>query len=110
MGYQINNKSKKISLIRGDTLRVKVDIYSDKEIYTPQEGDVVRFAMKASYGSQKVLISKIIPNQSLVLHLEPNDTKKLSFGKYVYDVEITFANGDVDTFISGELELMPEVE
>lgn len=110
MGYKINNSNKKITLVRGDSLHLKVNIYVDKEPYIPQLGDSVRFAMKQSYQSNKLLIKKNIPIDSMELHLEPSDTKKLNFGKYVYDIEITFYNGDVDTFISGEFELTPEVE
>ena len=109
MGYTINNSTKKISLVRGDTLKLKIDIYINDEPYTPVSGDSVRFAMKQSYTSNKILINKPVPIDTLVLQLDPRDTKKLSFGKYVYDIEITFANGDVDTFISGELVLTPEV-
>lgn len=110
MGYKINNSNKKITLVRGDSLHLKVNIYLNDELYTPQIGDTVRFAMKQSYQSNKVLIHKNIPIDSMELHLNPADTKRLSFGKYVYDIEITFYNGDVDTFISGEFELTPEVE
>ncbi len=110
MGYSINNKNKRIALIRGDTLRMQVEILVDDEPYTPTDGDRVRFALKQSYSSSKVLIHKDIPNDTLVLHLAPSDTKKLAFGNYVYDIEITFANGDVDTFIRGEFKLEEEVE
>ena len=110
MGYSINNKNKKISLVRGDTLRMQVEILVDDEIYTPVSGDKVRFAMKQSYASSKVLIDKTIPIDTLILKLDPSDTKKYAFGTYVYDIEITFSNGDVDTFIRGEIELLPEVK
>ena len=109
MGYLINNKTKKISLVRGDTLKVRIEILNDGEIYTPQNGDTLRFAMKKDYSSSRVLINKSIPTDTLILHLKPEDTKKLAFGEYVYDIEITFANGDVDTFISGILNLKSEV-
>lgn len=66
--------------------------------------------MKSSYDSSKVLIDKQIPIDTQVLHLQPSDTKRFPFGKYVYDIQITFANGDVDTFIKGEMELTPEVK
>ena len=110
MGYTINNKTKKITLVRGDSLHLKINIYIDKEPYTPQNGDAVRFAMKQTYQNSRVLIHKDIPIETMELHLDPSDTKKLQFGKYVYDIEITFDNGDVDTFISGDFELTPEVE
>ena len=109
MGYSINNKTKKISLVRGDTLKVQVEILINDEPYTPVFGDRIRFAMKQSYSSSRVLINKSIPIDTLILHLEPKDTKKLAFGNYVYDIEITFSNGDVDTFIRGEFKLEEEV-
>lgn len=89
---------------------MQVEILIDDEPYTPVNGDKVRFALKQSYSSSKVLIRKNIPIDTLVLHLVPSDTKKLAFGNYVYDIEITFANGDVDTFIRGEFNLEEEVE
>lgn len=110
MGYTINDKTKQITLIRGDTLKMQVSILIDKQPYTPVAGDVVRFAMKQSMSSSKVLIHKEIPIDTLILHLQPSDTKRLAFGDYVYDIEITFANGDVDTFITGKMTLKPEVE
>ena len=110
MGYSINNKSKEIKLVRGDTLKLKVNIYVDGQEYIPDYNDYVRFAMKSSYNSPKVLIDKQIPVDTCVLHLQPSDTKKFPFGKYVYDIQITFANGDVDTFIKGQIELTPEVK
>lgn len=110
MAYTINNKTKKITLVRGDTLKMQIEILKDGEVYTPVNGDIIRFAMKQSYSSSKVLVKKGIPISTMILKLDSADTKKLSFGKYVYDIEITFINGDVDTFISGELELLPEIE
>ena len=89
---------------------MQVEILIDDEPYTPVNGDRVRFALKQNYSSSKVLIHKSIPIDTLVLHLVPSDTKKLAFGNYVYDIEITFANGDVDTFIRGEFNLEEEVE
>ena len=47
----------------------------------------------------------------MVLRINPADTKALGFGEYTYDIEITFANGDVDTFIhEARFILAPEVE
>lgn len=102
----------KILLTRGDTLKAHVSmIQQDGTEYVPQEGDSIRFAMKKSYSDPSVLIEKTIPNSTLLLHLEPNDTKTLEFGSYVYDIELTYANGDVDTFIDRSVfELTEEVE
>lgn len=110
MGYSINYKTNKITLTRGDTFRVQFEIMANDEVYTPSAEDSVRFSMKKTYASNVVLIHKDIDTETMVLTLSPEDTKELAFGNYVYDVEITFANGDVYTFISGWFELTPEVE
>lgn len=45
----------------------------------------------------------------MVLYIAPSDTRDLRIGSYVYDIEITFENGDVDTFISGVFQILPDV-
>lgn len=104
-------KGNTIIMTRGDTLKVKVNLSNkDGTPYTPQEGDTIRFACKQDYGEYPLLIRKEVPTDTMLLKLEPSDTKELSFGDYVYDIEITFANGDVDTFVDrGTLRLTEEV-
>lgn len=107
-----------IILTRGDTLLVQVEITKDGEPYIPEEGDVVRFALKrelfnadrTDYLDENPLVLKVIPNDTLILRLDSIDTKDLEFGKYVFDIQITFADGTVDTFIFGKLKLTPEVD
>lgn len=101
-------KKNTITLTRGDTLRVKIDLFKDDEPYTPVEGDTVRFALKntdktpdgTEYIDTEPLILKDIPISTMVLEIEPEDTKDLGFKTYVYDMEITFGDGTVDTFIT----------
>lgn len=92
-----------ITLTRGDTFKAEITMYYDnngeRQIYTPQEGDVIRFALKKRYTDDCALIYKVIPNDTLLLKLDPIDTNTLPFGLYVYDVEITYTSGEVDTFI-----------
>lgn len=100
-----------IEMTRGDTFIATVGITdSSGEAYTPAEGDAIRFALKKDYKGKNPLITKTIPNGSLVLQLNPADTKALCFGNYVYDIELTHENGVVDTFISGKFVLLPEVD
>lgn len=101
-----------IQLTVGDTFKATVGMCKrDGTPYTPETGDVVTFRMKKNYSDTDLLIEKTIPNDSLLLHLQPLDTKNLHVGKYVYDIELTYANGDVDTFIDrATLELTPEVD
>lgn len=111
-------KGTKISLIRGDTLIVEIQIERNGEVYEVQEGDVVRFALKrgemkkdrTAYLDEDPLIIKTIPNESLVLRLESQDTANLPFGRYHYDIQLTMEDGTVDTFISDTLDLLSEVD
>lgn len=106
-------KGKKITLTRGDTLELKVTMWNKttKEEYIPEEGDVIRFAMKKDYADPEPLLRVNIPIDTQKLHLNPADTKSLEVGPYVYDIEITYASGDVDTFINkGTLILTEEVD
>ena len=106
MGYEIVGTT--IYLTRGDTLYAEIGIQRKSgEAYIPAAGDKIRFALKSQrmkpgdtdFADSKPLILKPIANDTLLLHLEPEDTKRLPFGTYAYDVEIEFENGDVDTFI-----------
>ena len=110
MSYSIKNTS--ITLTRGDTLKVQIAIFDDQgEPYVPQNDDIIRFAMKKDYEDENPLILKVIPNDTLVLTLEPSDTKPLAFGKYVYDIQLTNGSGEIDTFITkAQLNLTEEVE
>ena len=93
-------EDKHITLTRGDSFVCKVNIYdSEGAVYTPANNDVIRFAMKQTIQSRKPVINKVIPNDTLLLTLNPEDTNNLDFGDYIYDIQITLANGTVDTFI-----------
>ena len=102
-------KKNSISLTRGDTFRAQVTLLTeDGSPYVPTAGDSLRFALKhpqlnsdgTDYADTNPLILKTIPTDTMILELEPEDTKSLGFGDYVYDVEITLEDGTVDTFIT----------
>lgn len=107
MSYSISKTN--ITLTRGDTLKATINITDAAgEPYIPKESDRIRFAMKQNYLDEEPLIIKDIPVDTLLLVLNPEDTKRLSFGKYVYDIELTTENGEVDTFISKANLLLTE--
>lgn len=90
-----------INLTRGDTFVAIISITdSNKTPYVPQPGDAVRFAMKEKYSDAEPLLIKDIPIDTMRLELRPEDTKEFKFGKYVYDIQLTKASGEVDTFIA----------
>lgn len=116
-------KGTSIYMTRGDTLKVDVAINKTNGKrtipYVPEDGDEIRFALKhrsmngyrSEYTDRKPLIYKVIPVDTMELVLNPEDTKDLGFGDYVYDMQITFADGSIDTFITEALfRLTPEVD
>jgi len=101
-----------ITLTRGDTLYVQINLTKDGEPYVPQEGDTIRFAMKKSYKDpdSEVLINKQVPIDTLMLEIDPEDTKSLAMSRtYLYDLELTTSIGEVYTFIAGKFKLTEEV-
>lgn len=109
MSYAVSKTT--ITLTRGDTFKATVNITdSNGDTYIPQDGDTIRFAMKSKYTDAEPLIVKNIPIDTLLLKIDSADTKELVFGEYVYDIELTTAEGDVDTFITkATLKLTEEV-
>lgn len=110
MSYSITGTT--ITLTRGDTFEALVSATKkDGTQYIPVEGDSIRFAMKESYDDARPILVKEIPIDTMLLVLEPEDTADLNFGKYVYDIQLTKANGKVDTFIAkATLKLSEEVD
>lgn len=100
-----------ITMTRGDTLALKITMTKDGVEYTPGAGDSVRFAMKVRYTDEEVILEKNIPIDTMVLEIEPKDTKSLEMrSSYVYDIQLTTADGKVDTFIMGNLTIDVEVK
>lgn len=106
----IIKKNNTIIMTRADTLIAYVDILREDDEqtpYIPEDGDVVRFALKhpklkedgSDYEDAEPIFVKNIPIDTLELEIEPQDTKDLPFGEYVYDVELTYSTGRVYTFI-----------
>ena len=105
----VNNN---IILTRGDTLLLKVDIFRNDQEYIPSERDSIRFAMKRNITDpdEDVVLVKSIPTDTLILELEPQDTKSLPMKtRYVYDIELTNGAGQVDTFMKGYITIDEEV-
>ena len=89
-----------INLTRGDTFYCKIklyDQYDDTVTLSPE--DLVRFALKENYDDAEPILVIDIPVDTMTLRIAPEDTKELPFGTYVYDIQVTFANGDVNTVI-----------
>lgn len=110
MSFKVNRNT--IYLTRGDTFKAHLTItYPDGSEYTPKEGDSIRFALKEDIDDEECLIYREIPIDTMLLIIFPGDTKELEFGTYVYDIQLTKTNGDVDTFITAsKFKITAEVE
>lgn len=110
MSFKVKNNT--IYLTRGDTFKAHLTISNpDGSEYTPVEGDSIRFALKGDIEDEECLIIRNIPIDTMLLVLNPEDTKELDFGSYIYDIQLTKANGDVDTFITAsKLKITAEVD
>lgn len=100
-----------IRLTRGDTARLTVDISNDltQNFYEIQDGDVLTLTVKKTIKDTTACLQKTA-NSSNMLYIQPEDTSELEFRKYVYDVQLTTAAGDVYTVIEpSTFEIMPEV-
>ena len=95
----IVSKYGEISLTRGDTARLTVDITDDEDrVYEVKEDDVVTLTVKKNYEDKEALIEKKVTGSNS-FHIKPEDTKGLEFGKYKYDVQVTTVDGDNYTVI-----------
>ena len=110
MGYSVSGN--RITLTRGDTAKISVTTkYKNTgENYTPIEGDSIKFSFKKYITDKSPVFEKNVPINTMMLVIEPEDTMSLPFGPYHFDGQLTFRNGDVDTFIqNGILEITHEV-
>lgn len=113
-------KDNAIYLTRGDSMTLYISMTdSDGNTYTPVSTDVIRFALKhnsmtignRAYTDTSPILTKTIDYSTLALSIDPDDTADLEFGEYVYDIELTDADGAVDTFITASpFVILPEVD
>lgn len=96
-----------IEMTRGDTLHAVINMRDPLGVISyPETGDVVTFNAMLTRDGEAV-ITKTIPHDTMTLTLDPEDTEELAYGRYIFTVKITRANGDVDTFIDdGALTLV----
>lgn len=108
----INIDSKyNITMTRGDTFARTLILKKNGQTYTPESGDVIRFAMAKVYKGKtgyELLIEKTIDNSTLLWKLDPEDTADLEYGKYVYDLQMTYADGTVETFADKKQFILTE--
>ncbi len=88
----------RIMMTRGDTESLTVHLDKDR-FY---EGDSVTITVRQSF-SEPVALQKTVTvfvDGAAVFGFEPSDTSGMSFGRYVYDIQLTRADGTVKTIIT----------
>lgn len=101
----------KVQLTRGDSARLSVTIRNDlgDGNYEVTPTDTLRLTIRKTVNDATPAVQKTVTGTSK-FYIKPEDTKDLSFGKYLYDVELTTASGDVYTVIvPTTFEILKEV-
>ena len=88
-------KKNKISMIKGDTTHLNVSMNG----YTYSEGDTITLTLKQSIEDEAVVLQKTVAaNQPICLVCE--DTNAIAAGRYVYDIQLDTAAGEVYTVVN----------
>lgn len=84
-----------ITLSKGNSLVVNIELFDGDEPYTPEAGERLIFSLKRAINDDEYVMQKDITN--LVLELSPKETN-ISVGKYLYDI-VLFGENKKDTVI-----------
>lgn len=103
-----------IKMTRGDTFAKTLTLYKNGEQYIPNASDEILFTLSKTYKGKsgyEVLVQKTIDPVTLLWLIESSDTAELPYGRYVYDLQITYGStGYVETFADDKtLTLTEEV-
>ena len=99
MGF-MNRATKQITITRGDSGRAKILLRMDGEVYEMNDGDQINFGVKKKYSDTECLVEKTYTENPFVLAIDPEDTKPLDFGSYVWDLQLVTADGYTKTLIA----------
>ena len=97
----------RIRLVRGDSAEIRL-VICDRvtgEPFIPGKRDELTFTLKRSLTDERPVLTKTLEQgirqegAECFLVFWPDDTRRLSCGRYVYDVELVRENGYTDTLI-----------
>ena len=95
-----------LSMTRGDSESITVRCYErtdgGESVFLPiEDGDTVYLTVRPD-AEGEIVLQKIIedfPGGAAVIPFAPEDTSGLDFGDYVYDIQLTRADGTVTTLL-----------
>lgn len=101
-------QGKNLVLMRGDTGILRLNLTSDGEPYELADGDTAVLTVKKNLKAKTPLLQKTLENG--LFYFTHEDTKSLPAGAYVYDVQVTLADGQVYTALGpSTYRLLPDV-
>lgn len=93
-----------LSFIRGDSCPLKLKINDVEGISVPKEDlrDLYLTCRKSNTKYSEIIFQKNIndfgyENEYYFINIEPQDTQELPYDTYNFDIEATFADGEVQT-------------
>ena len=96
-----------ISMIRGDTAAINLNISINGNQYNYSAGDKLTFSMKSHADDQECALQ--IKMNSTRLVINHADTNSLDAKTYVYDIQLELSSGQVITYGPGALILLADV-
>ena len=97
----IDEKTKRMEMVRGDTEILL--IRCKKEPF--ESGDIIEFSVRKTATTERLIhktTTEFIEGEGYI-QIDPADTSGLSFGDYVYDIQITRSSGMVKTPIKASI-------
>jgi hypothetical protein len=93
-----------IMMTRGDSESITISCTNESGMALPfVDGDKIYFTVKKGTTDADKLIQKVISTFTggkAIVAIDPPDTKSLSFGSYVYDIQLNRADGTVTTLVT----------
>lgn len=86
-----------IYLTRGDTAYITVNLEYNDGSYEMQTGDTLTLSVKKAVEDTDYALQIITDTNTI--NILPADTKELEYGKYVYDIQLQTAAGEIFTVI-----------
>lgn len=110
MGFKVTAESSgrvNIKLVKGDTFTQNIKIYTEDLLrYVPKAEDKVTFAIWNKFTDTTPILAKELPIDTMIFSLTAEESDSFKYGSYVYSVKIEFADGTVDTFLSGTFSIV----
>lgn len=120
---RIDNHNK-ITLTRGDSLTLTVNLYREippvppateptVEPFVPEADDVIRIACsqeRVGDVAYQLKWSATIPHDTMTVTIPAATTAQMDYKVYFYDIEITHGDGTVDTVIFSTLTITGEAK